>query len=1118
MRSRLPIFLSLKDENPMTALGKEQTVTPRTLHIRLLGGFDLVYRDVPIAGVNKPRLQSLLAYLILHAGSPQPRQHVAFVLWPDTSESNARNNLRQFLHQLRQLLPEPDRFLALDANTVCWRLDDEQVIDVRRFEHALGQVEAAEQRADLTATRSALEQALSYCQGNLLPGCYDDWIAPERDGLRQRCLDAYQKLVRVLEQQHDYAAAMEAAQRLLRLDPLDEKTYILLMRLHGLNHDRLGVRRTYQGAVKTLRRELEVEPGEALRQAYEHWKRAAEVPSPSVERDVPAGTTLTLVGRQAEWHQLRAAWQRAVKGDAQLALVTGEAGIGKSRLAEELYNGVKKQGWTAAHTRSYAAEGRLSLAPVTEWLRGTALRPHLNALDRLWLTEIARLLPELLTERTDLARPKPIGEYGQRQRFFEALAHAVLAAPRPILLWIDDLQWCDPETLEWLHFLLRFEPGSPLLVLGTARSEESPPDHPLSVLARQLRAEGKLTSIELSPLDAAETARLGSQIEGRELDVTATMRLYHETEGNPLFVVETIRAGISSAFASEATTITDADQQSLTLPPRVYAVIAGRLAQLSPTARRVAELGAAIGRAFTLDVLLHAGQDDEAHMVDALDELWQKRIVREQSANLFDFTHDKLREVAYAEISAPQRRLLHRHIAQALESLNSTNLDVVSAQIAAQYEQAGMFEQALPYYQRAGAVAANVYANDDATTLLTRGLALLSQLPPGEKRDAQELSLVLALAPLYRITKGWAAQDTERVVNRARVLSTTVGTLAQRVQALWLQQTVDLVAARYNQVLQADAELQRLLEMPDATPLPFFRIHDSGTLFLMGQFAKAQKMFEQMLRGRVSQDVSDVRLSHGVNYWAHSFVWNSHALWCLGFPDKALKSCQEGIRVAQEFAQPFNHALTITYLAMLQEMRADALTFQMEAHAAESLCREFNVRYYHTWAMILLQFARAWQQPGEDNLASLRDSIRAYSETGARIRLPYYLSLLARACHKGGRLDEASTALDGALAESRQQEEHWWDAELYRLRGEFIWSQGAGANEVEAAFARSIQIAQSQQAKSLELRAAMSMARLWSATNRSEAAKQLLVPLYGWFTEGFDTPDLQAAQSLIAQL
>ena len=610
------------------------------LRIQLLGGFSVSYGERAVASISTPRLQSLLAYLVLNANIPQSRQHIAFLLWPDTSESNARNNLRQFLHQLRHLLPDPDRFLTADANTVCWHQGEGQIIDVQRFEHALVEAETAEQRADMSAAQHRLKEALSYYQGDLLPSCYDDWIISDRERLRQRCHSATQKLVHVLEEQHEYAAALLAAQSLLRLDPLDENTYAMLMRLHDLNHDRAAARRVYQTATELLQRELGVEPDETLRQAYQRVAGLLEV-------HPPEGTALqlTLVGRQVEWQQLQAAWQQTMKGNAHFALITGEAGIGKSRLAEELFNWATRRSFTAAHARSYAAEGRLSLAPVTEWLRSPTLRPYLKNLDKVWLTEVARLLSELLSENKGLARPEPINEYGRRQRFFEALARAVLAAPRPVLLWIDDLQWCDPETLEWLHFLLRFEPHGSLLVLGTARSEESPPDHPLVALARQLRGEAKLVSIELSRLDAAETARLASQIDGRELDVVATMHLYRETDGNPLFVVETVRAGVGNVLSDEAATSTSIDQETPTLPPRVYAVIAGRLAQLSPIARKVAELGAAIGREFTLDVLLRAGQDDEANTTAALDELWQKRIVRERSANVFDFTHDKLREV-----------------------------------------------------------------------------------------------------------------------------------------------------------------------------------------------------------------------------------------------------------------------------------------------------------------------------------------------------------------------------------------------------------------------------------------------------------------------------------------
>jgi len=1085
------------------------------LQIQLLGGFSLFYGGKPVESINTARVQSLLAFLVLNADIPQSRQHLAFLLWPDTSESNARNNLRQFLHQLRRLLPDPDRFLSTHANTVWWRQDDDQIIDVQRFERALAQAAAAEQRSDASAAEECLKEALSYYQGDLLPDCYDDWITSHRERLRQSCFNANQSLVRVLEGERDYPGALQAAQSLLRLDPLDENTYVTLIRLHELNRDRPAARRLYLSAVETLRRELDVQPGEALRHAYERVQHSPET-SNSEETTVP----LPLVGRQVEWQQLQGAWHHALDGEAYFALITGEAGIGKSRLAEELFNWASQQGFTTARTRSYAAEGRLSLAPVTEWLRSTSLRPHLNALDKVWLTEIARLLPELLSEHKNLALPEPIGEFGKRQHFFEALARAVLAATPPVLLWIDDLQWCDPETLEWLHFVLRFKPRSPVLVLGTARSEEALIDHPLVGLARQLRADNKLISIELQPLDAAETARLASQIEGHELDLDdeTALRLFRETEGNPLFVVETVRSGIGSAFADDGTNKTSIDQEAPLLPPRVYAVIAGRLAQLTPIARRVVELGAAIGRAFALDVLLQAGQDDEADMVHALDELWQKRILREQSANVYDFTHDKLREVASTETSAPQRRLLHRRVAQALETLNPESLDLVSAQIAAQYEQAGMFEQALPYYRRAGAVAAGVYANDDAISLLARALALLSHLPAGVKRDQQELSIHLALSVLYRITKGWASPEVESVLNRAQILSDKVGNIDQRAQTLFGMQSLYVVQSQLEKVLFTYPEMKNLFVQTQGSPPPFAGLMQAGAKIHMGHLLEASQQLESIVAVRYDERMLEFQESQGVNYLVLGNAWNSHALWCLGYAQSALDSAATAFKFAGEFEQPFNQALAITYEAMLQEWCADEDTFRAHAENASAMAREYKAPYYNAWANILACFAHAWQQPDDDHLAELRQAIHLFTETGARLRLPVYFSLLARASQRAGQFDAGLEALELGLKESFQNSEHWWDAELHRLRGEIRWSQGAETDEVEAAYRRAIEIAQSQQAKSLELRAAASLGRLWQASGRPALAKQLLQPLYDWFSEGFDTTDLQAAQSLISQL
>jgi len=1090
------------------------------LRVQLLGGFNLVYNNAPVIGVNPARLQSLLAYLILHADSPQSRQQIAFLLWPDTTESQARNNLRQFFFQLRKALPDPDRFLRANANTIYWKTDEEQVVDLHLFEQTLKQADASERRSDQIALRKTLEQAVSTYQGDLLPNCYDDWIAPERERLRQQCQNVCQKLMRVLEAQREYTAALQIGQQMLRLDPLDEGTYIALIRLHMLNEDHASALRVYQAAVETLQRELGVEPDEALRSAYERLQHAPRTISTFGEGDSSTSTSFTLVGRQPEWQTLQTAWKRAAAGNAQLALITGEAGIGKSRLAEELFNWVRRQGFTTAYTRSYAAEGSLSFAPVTEMLRSIAVRPNWNTLDKLWLTEISRLLPEILNEHPDLSHPEPISEYGQRQRFFEALARAVLAAPHPLLLWIDDLQWCDQETLEWLHFLLRFEPHNALLILGTARSEESPPEHPLSSLARQLQMEKKVAVIELSALDAAEMAKLASQVRGQAFDTTETVRLYRETEGNPLFVIETIRAGIADTVTSETMTPTAATSDgSYTLPPGVHAVILRRLSQLSPSARKVVEIGAAIGRAFPFDLLLRVGSEDEETVTHALDELWQRRVVRDEEANLFDFTHDKLREVAYMETSLPKRRLLHRQIAQALEVIKADVLDDTSAQLAAHFEQAGLYEQAIPYYLRAGMTATRVYANDDAINLLTRALELLTYLPPGEKRDTQELVLLLPLATLYRITKGWASSDLEHVANRMQALGDTVGTVAQRVQTLFLLQTVYIVAARFDQMLQTENELIRLLELADSPPSPFMKVNFIGaTLQSTGNFKQAQEQFEGMIAARDDKSIRALQVSQGVNYLALGHVWKSHALWCLGYPQQALEGCEEGLRVALEFAHPFSQAMAGTYFALLQELRSDGASFRAQAEAAFEFAGEHKATYYHAWSNILVCFAKAQRQPYTDIQGRLRNAIRVFTETGARLRIPYYLSLLARVLYNAGQFDEGLNTVEDALAESQKNNEHWWDAELHRLRGELFWSQGANADEVEAAFLHSIEIAQAQQAKSLELRAATSLARLWQANSRSAEAKQLLIPVYEWFTEGFDTPDLQAAQALILQL
>ncbi len=1082
------------------------------LQVHLLGQFRMTVDGRPAPGRTTARLQSLLAYLLLHADAPQSRVRLSFAFWPDDSESNARNNLRQLLHQLRQVMPNPDRYLRTDANTVQWVPDPSFSLDVTLFERAVAEAEEAGRSGDASRRHTCLERAVGLCQGPLLPSCYDDWIGPPRERLVRRCKDAVGALVGLLEEQREYASAIAHVRHWQQHDPLDEAAYRWLMRLLALAGDRVAALQAYRQCADVLRRELAVEPSATTLRTYEQI-RGAELgpPAPSGGRE---GTppAASLVGRQAEWAKLREAWERAVQGPARFALVTGDAGIGKSRLAEELLTWARRQGVSTARTRSYAAEGRLSLAPVSEWLRSEALSPHLTRLEDVWRVEVTRILPELRVAHPDLPRPLPMTEFGDRLRFFEALARGVLAAPQPLLLLIDDLQWCDRETIEWLHFLSRFDPRARLLVLGTARAEEVDAAHPLPALLRHLREASQLAELALEPLDAAETAELAAQVGNRAFDATAATRLYRETEGNPLFIVEMVRAEGGGGPPGVQ------EQAIPELPPRAHAVIAGRLAQLSEPAREIAAAAAVIGRAFDLEILVRLVGDEEV-VARALDELWRKRIVREQGPNAYDFTHDKLRDVAYGATGAPHRRRLHRRVAEALVAAHEKDLDPVSGQIAAHYESAGLFEQAIPHYSRAAVVAQGVYANDEAMALADRALCLLRKLPTSARRDTSELELQLVVAPSYRVTKGWAAPELADVLDRALALCDRVGTGAQRAQILYGMQSRYIVAGRLEKAALITDEMVRVLrESQGSEPTRSAFAMLAGVRLQMGRFQEACDDIEGLVREADSGQLQRLQESQGLNYEVLARAWQSHALWCLGRPDTALEAASHALRLARQLGQPFSQAIAATYLALLQQFRADPATFRRQAEEAIELATEFKATYYRAWAAILVAYAKTLDGQEATERARLRSAIEGFKETGARLRLPYYLSLLADVHLRAGEAAAGLAVVEEALSLGRETNERWWDAELHRLRAELLLAGGAEPAEAESALRRALEIARGQQAKSLELRAARTLAEVWVASGRKAEARNLLAPVYSWFTEGLETPDLVAARALLAGL
>ena len=325
---------------------------------------------------------------------------------------------------------------------------------------------------------------------------------------------------------------------------------------------------------------------------------------------------------------------------------------------------------------------------MTAWLR---LGP-LPALEPLWLSEVARLLPEILIDHPSLPHPAPLTEAWQRQRLHESLARAILSGGQPALLVLDDIQWCDVETLEWLSYLLRYDPQARLMVLATLCSDQIDASHPLVALLSGLRRSHQLVEIVLSPLDERQGAELAAQAAGNELAAEQARAIYQQAEGNPLFIVELTQ----SARNPPAT-----GPELPALPAGIHAVISSRLERLSPAARQVAELAAVIGRQFSFPVLAEAAEEDEKTLVSGLDELWLQRIIREQGTDGYDFSHEMIRQAAYGELSHARRRWLHRQTAGALERLQAYQPDALTGEIASHYDRAGMVDKALAGYQAA---------------------------------------------------------------------------------------------------------------------------------------------------------------------------------------------------------------------------------------------------------------------------------------------------------------------------------------------------------------------------------------------------------------------------------
>ena len=1019
------------------------------MRINLFGNLRISFAGRPVTAVSTNRLQSLIAYLILHRNAPQPRERLAFLLWPASSESQARTNLRQLLHHLKRALPAEGDWLETTHFAVRWRQDATCSIDVVDFQAAIADAASARTENDRAREIQSLTTAAQVYEDDLLPGLYDDWLTPLREEYRRRISEALQRLAMLFEEQKEYAEAIPYAERLVALDPLSESHHQLLIRLHAANHDRSSALRAYHQCMRILRRELGVEPGPATLELFERILKA----DPGASGDLTSGSQVAkpvshlqkvraLIGRTMEWHQLTSAWQSAIEEGPRVAVISGEPGIGKTRLADELYQACVRQGHAAARSRCYAGQGQVAYAPVAEWLRSDAVRAGWSSLKPQQVAELARLVPEIREQFPDLellrSGPSPLAENWQRLRFYESLSAAFGNSRKPLLLYLDDMQWCDPDSFEWLNALLTSPASVGVLVLGTVRAEETGREHPFTGFLAGLRQSGMVLEIPLKPLDAEETAELARLESVKPLESGNLGEIFQATRGNPLFVVESVRAGLQST--------------------RMHAVIASRLAQLMAPSYELAGLASVVGRPFSFELLEKATDWDEASVSRALDELWRRRIIESRGASEYDFTHDRLREVACAELSLVRRRYLHRRVARAMAEVYAADIESWNGQIASHFEQAGMAEEAIEHYGQAAAYARQRYADTEAADLLRRALALCRGFSESDRRLKQELDLLVTLGRALVTTEGYSAAEVGETYDWALDLSRRLDNrnIFVILSGAWVFHAVrgDLEKAR-----QVSLEF---LSLAEREPTPGLMLAGNflmgSCLFHLGQLEASLEHMTAAIgkQGGAAESVLAMFAGPDLGVFCRSYL--AHLAWHREDGEHADGHAAEAIAAANRMRHPFSQAIALDYAAMLHAFRGESRAALERGQEAVELCGRHGFAYYLAMANILTGWARATESDVAAGLAQLRGGLEALRTLRAEIRLPYYCALLAETFGRAGLVGEALASLSTGFGFASKNGEEWPVAELHRVQGNLLAAEGK-TDAARASYQRGIEAA-----------------------------------------------------------